>query len=139
MSISHCYPWTRSAANLISLPPMIFVVASGKTSLRNCTPELSSASHLYSSSNSKFSNVCVVQRKLLPDPVTDSPVSTPSPTVYLAWPLCSAQPSRFFPLNKLTQPFCAETGAAARTAAANRSENGLEVFIRLVNVGALSG
>src|SRR5450759_3326043 len=118
---------------------MLFVLASGKTSLRICTPELSRASHLYSNSNSKSPKICVVQRKLLPESATDSPISTPSWIVYLALPLCSAQPSRFFPLNKLTQPSCAKTGGAARIAAANMSKNGLDVFTGLMDMDALSG
>src|ERR1035438_4772788 len=119
----------RSAANFMGLPLMMFVVAVGNTSLRICTPEFSSASHLNSASNSKFSNVCVVQRKLLPVPETDSPVSTPSATVYLALPLCSSQPSRFLPLNKSTQPSCARSVEVARTVAAKVSENKRAVFI----------
>src|ERR1017187_4388215 len=122
----------RSAANFIGLPLMMFVVAVGKTSLRICTPEFSSASHLNSASNSKFSNVCVVQRKLLPVPETDSPVSTSSATVYLALPLCSSQPSRFLPLNKSTQPSCARDGAAATVMNARVKENKWRAFMECV-------
>src|SRR5277367_6618348 len=104
----------RSGGNLISLPLMFKVRASGKTSLRICTPELSIASHLSSSSSSKFPNACVVQRKLLPVPETDSPVNTPSATVYFALPLCSTQPSRFVPLKRFTHPFCASADDAQR-------------------------
>src|ERR1039457_7614939 len=113
----------RSAANFMGLPLMRFVVAVGNTSLRICTPEFSSASQLNSNSNSKFSNVCAVQRKLLPVPETDSPVSTPSSMVYLALPLCSDQPSRFLPLNKSTQPSCARNGTAARVRKERVREN----------------
>src|ERR1039457_6829019 len=120
----------RSAANFMGLPLMRFVVAVGNTSLRICTPEFSSASHLNSASNSKFSNVCVVQRKLLPVPETDSPVSTPSATVYLALPLCSFEPSRFLPLNRLTQPSCARSDDAEKIANAETSEKNGEAFIR---------
>src|ERR1035437_2791073 len=111
---------------------MCSVRASGNKSARICTPEFSSASHLNSSSNSKFSNVWLVQRKLLPVPETDSPVSTPSATVYLALPLCSDQPSRFLPLNKSTQPSCARNGAAARVRHERVRENSWRAFIGCV-------
>jgi hypothetical protein len=42
-------------------------------------------------------------------------------------------------LNKLTQPSCAKTGGTARIAAANMSENELDVFTWLVDMDALSG
>src|ERR1017187_7782470 len=119
----------RSAANFMGLPLMMFVVAVGNTSLRICTPEFSSASHLNSASNSKFSNACVVQRKLLPVPETDAPVSTPSSTVYLALPLCSSQPSRFLPLNKSTQPFCASRGLVEKTPRAVANKKKPDAFI----------
>src|SRR5208283_2741680 len=121
----------RSGGSLISLPSTFKVRAWGKTLLRICTPELSKASHRYSSSSSKLPNVCVVHRKLLPEPETDSPVSTPSATVYLALPLCSSQPSRFVPLNRLTQPFCASSGDSGETARAEASKKNFDAFIWL--------